>query len=62
MPTFFRCLTVIFPARWFIVIARGTFLRDSSFMDLKVPFLALTFFCGGMIVLATRRFKRDLEK
>jgi len=61
MPLFFRCLTVIFPARWFIVIARGTFLRNSSLMDLKVPFLALTLFCGGMILAATRRFKRDLE-
>ena len=62
MPLFFRCLTVIFPARWFIVIARGTFLRNSSLLDLKIPFLVLTLFCGGMILAATRRFKRDLER
>ncbi len=61
MPLFFRGLTSFFPARWFIVIARGSFLKGSSAADLTVPFLALALFCGGMILAATRRFKRDLE-
>ncbi len=61
MPLFFRGLTAILPSRWFIVIARGTFLKGSGLLDLGVPFLALAFFCGGMILAATRRFKRDLE-
>ena len=61
MPLLFRGLTAIFPARWFIVIARGTFLKGSGILDLSGPFLALALFCGGMILAATRRFKRDLE-
>ena len=61
MPLFFRILTVIFPARWFIAIARGTFLKGSSLLQLGGPFLALTLLCSGMMLAATRRFKRDLE-
>jgi ABC-2 type transport system permease protein len=61
MPLFFRVLTFILPARWFIVIARGTFLKDPSFGELSGPFLALAMLCALMIIGATRRFKRDLE-
>jgi ABC-2 type transport system permease protein len=61
MPPFFQYFTMILPARWFMLIARDTFLKGSSLIELGGPFLALTFFCALMIFLATRRFKRDLE-
>ena len=61
MPPVFRYLTMIFPARWFMEIARDTFLKGSGFLELAAPFLALTFFCGAMVLAAARRFKRDLE-
>jgi ABC-2 type transport system permease protein len=61
MPTFFQYFTMILPARWFMRIARGTFLNGSSLLELGGPFLALSLFCVLMIFLATRRFKRDLE-
>ena len=61
MPKFFQYFTMIFPARWFMRIARGTFLNGSSLLELGGPFLALLLFCILMIFLATRRFKRDLE-
>ncbi len=61
MPLFFRGLTMIFPARWFMIIARDTYLKGSSFLELSVPFIMLALFCAAMITAATRRFKRDLE-
>ncbi len=61
MPKFFQYFTMILPARWFMKIARDTFLAGSSFFELIGPFLALSLFCVLMIVMATRRFKRDLE-
>ncbi|MFA5975490.1 MAG: ABC transporter permease [Elusimicrobiota bacterium] len=61
MPLVFRYLTMIFPARWFMTISRDTYLKGSSLLELSGAFLMLTLFCGGMILAATRRFKRDLE-
>lgn len=61
MPIFFRYFTMILPARWFMQISRYTFLRGSSILQLIIPFAALTFLCVGMIRMATRKFKRDLE-
>jgi ABC-2 type transport system permease protein len=61
MPKFFQYFTMILPARWFMRIARDTFLKGSSLIELSGPFLALIFFCALMIYLAARRFKRDLE-
>ncbi|MFI5305155.1 MAG: ABC transporter permease [Nitrospiria bacterium] len=61
MPTFFQYFTMILPARWFMQIARDTFLKGSSLLDLLTPFLALTTLCILMIFMATRRFKRNLE-
>jgi ABC-2 type transport system permease protein len=61
MPKFFQYFTMILPARWFMQIARDTFLKGSSLLDLGGPFLALTSICGLMILLASRKFKKDLE-
>lgn len=61
MPIFFRYLTMILPARWFMQISRYTFLRGSSLTQLWIPFLALSTLCFLMIRQGTRKFKRDLE-
>jgi len=62
MPKFFRYFTMIFPARWFMKIARDTFLKGSSVIDLSGSFLALILSGLLMIFLGTRRFRRNLEK
>lgn len=61
MPLFFQYLTMILPARWFMEIARDTFLKGSSLTALTEPFLALGILCFFMIFMSTHRFKRDLE-
>ena len=61
MPVFFQRLTMILPARWYMRIARSTFLKGSSLLELRFSFLMLSILCILMIVMAVRRFKRDLE-
>lgn len=61
MPAFFWYLTMLLPARWFMEIARRSFLQGSSFAQLAVPFAALSLSCVGMVALAASRFKRTLE-
>ena len=61
MPLFFRYFTMIFPARWFMQIARDTFLKGSNLLQLLGPFLALILACFFMIRMAITKFKRDLE-
>jgi ABC-2 type transport system permease protein len=61
MPTFFWYFTMLFPARWFMVIARNSFLVGSSLTQLAVPFAALGVSCVIMTTLAVRRFRRTLE-
>ncbi len=61
MPKFFWFFTMLLPARWFMVIARRTFLEGSSLLQLRVPFAALSASCVVMVALATRSFRRSLE-
>lgn len=61
MPMFFQVVTSIIPARWFMLICRGLFLKGSGFLDLTKPFLALAIIQCLMLLQASRKFKRDLE-
>lgn len=61
MPGFFQVFTIVLPARWFMVIARQSYLKGSTFVDMGIPFLALGTLCSIMIFLATKNFKTDLE-
>jgi ABC-2 type transport system permease protein len=61
MPRFFWYFTMLLPARWFMTIARFSFLEGSNFSQLGVSFLALGLSCAVMTALAVRAFKRTLE-
>ncbi len=61
MPLFFQYLTAIFPARWFMLVIRGVFLRGSDMLQLVGPLLAMLFMSAFFVGLAVRRFKRDVE-
>jgi len=61
MPDFFQYFTMILPARWFMVIARDSFLQGSSFWDLKEEFSALIVIMIIFIFISVKRFKKDLE-
>jgi drug efflux transport system permease protein len=61
MPTFFQYFTMLLPARWFIVIARESYLKGSSLVEMGGAFTALAVLCAIMVVVSTRKFKRDVE-
>ena len=61
MPTFFRYLTMILPARWFMTVTRESYLKGSTFFALLIPLLVLGISSCVMLVLATSKFKKDLE-
>lgn len=61
MPVFFRYLTMLLPARWFVEIARESFLKGSTLLEMATPFVALAAIATLLVVLAVRKFKRDLE-
>ncbi len=61
MPIFFQYLTGIMPARWFMIISRGTFLKDSGLLELAVPFSMLFLLNLLLVTVAVKKFKRDLE-
>ncbi|UXR63644.1 ABC transporter permease [Bdellovibrio bacteriovorus] len=61
MPRFFYYLTMILPARWFISLSRDLFLKGASLQNILPGFLALCALFVLMMVLATRKFKKDVE-
>ncbi|MCB4757092.1 MAG: ABC transporter permease [Elusimicrobia bacterium] len=61
MPGFFQYFTAILPARWFMVISRGLFLKSISFNELMEPFAALLLLDIVFIGLAAKKFKKDVE-
>lgn len=61
MPAFFQWLTMLFPARWFVLVIRGCFLRGSDLSQLAVPLLAMLFMACLFVTVAVRKFKKDVE-
>jgi ABC-2 type transport system permease protein len=62
MPQAFKAIATIFPARWYVQIARDQFLKGSTFRALLYPFASLTFHLFLIISVCFMRFKRTLEK
>jgi ABC-2 type transport system permease protein len=61
MPAFFQKFTGILAPRWFMLIARGLFLKGAGPAELALPFIALGAIGTGLVALAVKKFKTDLE-
>ena len=61
MPKFFQILTTILPARWFMNIARSSYLKGSTLFEMAVPFTSLGILCAIMIYFSVKKFKKDIE-
>jgi ABC-2 type transport system permease protein len=61
MPTFFNYLTMIFPARWYMEIARSAYLKAIPAEALLQPFLFLILQGGLLGTVAVTKFRRSLE-
>ncbi|MDQ2948868.1 MAG: ABC transporter permease, partial [Acidobacteriota bacterium] len=59
MPLFFRGLSYIIPASYYIQILRGIILRGATLADLWPEGLVLTFMGCAAILLAAREFVRQ---
>nr|HPM42190.1 ABC transporter permease [bacterium] len=62
MSPFWRAFTMILPARWYMQIARGCYLKDPTVGDLLVPYGALALIACVLAIAVTKRFKRSLER
>ena len=54
-------MSLLVPARYFIVVTRGIFLKGVGLEVLWPPILALTLFALGGLTLAVRAFHKELE-
>jgi ABC-2 type transport system permease protein len=61
MPTFFRYLTMIFPARWYMEIARSAYLKAIPAEALLQSFLFIILQGAILIAIAIAKFRRSLE-
>ena len=61
MPLPIQCITYIVPARYFIAILRGIYLKGIGLEILWLDALLLSIYAGIMILLANRTFKFKLE-
>lgn len=61
MPNFFYYLTMILPARWFIQISRELYLQGAGIRDILPELSMLILLCFMMLLLATKKFKKDVE-
>ncbi len=59
MPAFFRAVSAIIPATYYIEIIRGIVLRGAGFSDLWLNALILTFMGTAAILLAARAFVKQ---
>lgn len=61
MPVFFQYLTAIFPARWFMLVIRGVFLKGTTLVQLLPPLGIMLLMSAFFVGVAVRRFKKDVE-
>jgi ABC-2 type transport system permease protein len=61
MPGFFQALTLVLPPRWFMKISRDLYLKGSGFAELLSCYGALSIISLVLLLLASRKFKKDLE-
>jgi len=61
MPVFLQGVSLLVPARYFIVVTRGIFLKGVGLEVLWPPILALTLFALAGLTLAVRTFHKELE-
>lgn len=61
MHPFFRNLTALLPARWFMNIARNSFLQTLGSSGLMTSFVALAILATVLILVGSKKLRKDLE-
>jgi ABC-2 type transport system permease protein len=60
MPVFLQLVSRLVPARYFVSITRGVFLRGVGFDTIWAPLGGLACFAAAMVILAIRNFRKEL--
>jgi ABC-2 type transport system permease protein len=60
MPAWVQAITYIVPARYFLVVLRGIFLKDAVFSMLWPEFLFLGLLCAVMLITCIKSFKKKV--
>ena len=60
MPRVIRVITYIVPAKYFIVILKGIFLKSVGVRILWLEILFLIVYAGGVFLLATRKLRAKI--
>ena len=60
MPKIIQAVTVIIPAKYFLIILRGVFLRGSGWAALALETLTLFIMGLLLIFIASARFRRNI--
>jgi ABC-2 type transport system permease protein len=61
MPAGFQLLAGAFPAKWFMIVCRGIFLKGADVVVLGVPFIVLIAMDAAILTVSALTFKTDLE-
>lgn len=61
MPAFIQGVTWIFPARYFITILKGIYLKGIGFNGISFEISALVLFATGILLFSIKKFQRKLE-
>jgi ABC-2 type transport system permease protein len=61
MPPGFQALAGVFPAKWFMIVCRGIFLKGAGLVVLAGPLLVLVAMDAAILAIAALTFKTDLE-
>ncbi len=60
MPFLIRIITYLVPAKYFLEIIRGVFLKGAGFAELGMNFLAMTIFTLFFVTISVVQFKKRL--
>jgi ABC-2 type transport system permease protein len=60
MPKFLQIISQVIPAKYFVSIMRGVFLRGVGLDVLWIPLLGLSVYGAAVIALSVRTFKKEL--
>ncbi len=60
MPVVLQLVSRVVPARYFVAITRGVFLRGVGLETIWAPLLGLSLFALAMVALAIRNFRKEL--
>ncbi len=60
MPAFIQGITYLVPARYYLAILKGIFLKGSGLADLTAPIALLTVYAVAIGLLASRAFRKTL--